>query len=551
MRRVGEAGSRGRDEQGAVVPLVAVMLTVIITVTALTVDIGRQRVARTDMQSVADMVALDLARELDGRSAAAISTSLQTAADQSLARNSSASGDGVSVSAELGTVSTTGVFSPVGGSTRPDAVRVTASTTVDFAFRPGTGSATRTAVGVSHPQACYKLGSWGARLSTSSNANVLFQALGAAGVGGSVSAVTYQSLAGAHVDLASLATALDLASPEALATTSVSLSTLLNAVAQVVGTNGSSSAQVSALDTVRAGLGSLGGRSLALGNLVSIATGAGSGLSAAVNLADLVTGAVLVANGSSAVSVPNLLAGVPGLASSSSSLTLVQAAKTACGFAGSTPNASNQVSLATTATLASNTSLLTSLVSSITGLVGMQVDPLSGNQVTLSLSTATATSSLTDVVCNRTTKSASVATSGGLLSGTLTVPVSVKVTTLTAPLGITVTGRITVALGSSAAASTVTITVPNQSYDTPYSNGGTQAQLPSTSTNTVISAGGLTTAQVNDVLNAVASTVVAPLVSSLNANVVGPLSDLAGLRTSGADVLLIDHPSCSTPALRG
>ena len=52
-------------------------------------------------------------------------------------------------------------------------------------------------------------------------------------------------------------------------------------------------------------------------------------------------------------------------------------------------------------------------------------------------------------------------------------------------------------------------------------------------------------------LNAVASTVVAPLVSSLNANVVGPLSDLAGLRTSGADVLLIDHPSCSTPALRG
>ena len=542
-----------RGEQGAVVPLVAVMLTVIVAVTALTVDIGRQRVARTDMQSVADMVALDLARELDGRSASAISPTLQAAADLSLARNTTASGDGITVTPQLGTVSSAGVFSAVSGSTRPDAVRVTAATSVDFAFQPGTGGASRSAVGVSHPQACYKLGSWGARLSTTTNANVLYRTLAAHGIGGSVSALTYQGLAGAHVDLTSLAAALGLASTEELASTSVSVATLLNAVAQVVGTNGSSSAQVGALDTFRAGLGSVAAQPVALGSLISIASGAGSGLSAAVNLADLVTGAVLVADGNSAVSVPTLLAGVPGIASSSSSLTLISAAKTACGFVGSTPNTSNQVALTTTATLSSGLSLLTSLVSSITGLVGMRVDPLSGNQVTLSLSSAQATSSLTDVSCNRSTKSASVATSGGLLSGTLTVPVSVTVTktSLPLPLVTTVSGTITVGLTSTAPASTVTVTVPNQHYDTPYSNGGTQAQLPTATTTTIISAGSLTGAQANDVLNAVASSVVAPLVSSLNAQVVGPLSDLAGLRTAGADVFLLDHPTCSTPALRG
>lgn len=551
MRRT--TGPRGGPpgEQGAVVPLVAVALTVLIAITALTVDIGRQRVARTDMQSVADMVALDLARELDGRTAAAISPTLQAAADRSLARNSAASGDGVTVTPQLGTVGTGGAFTAVSGTTVPDAVRVTAATSVGFVFEPGSGAASRSAVGVAHASACYKLGSWAARLSTTQNANVLYQALQAQGVGASVGAATYQSLAGAHVDLAALATALHLASPEALGSTSVSLSTLLTAVAQVVGTNGSSSAQVSALSTLRASLGSLASKPVALGSLVSVATGAGSGLAASVNLADLVTGAVLVANGSSAVSVPNLLAGVPGIASSSSSLTLVQAARAACGFAGSTPNSSNQVALTTTATLGSGQTVLTSLVSSVTGLLGIQVNPLSGNSVTLSLSSAQATSSLTAVSCNATTRSASVATSGGLLSGTLTVPVSVKVTTLTAPLGVTVTGRITVTLSSSASASTVTITVPSQTYDTPYSNGGSQVQLPSSTTTTVLTSGSLSTAQANDVLNAVASSVVAPLVSSLNSAVVGPLSDLAGLRTAGADVLLLDHPSCTTPALRG
>jgi hypothetical protein len=66
-----------------------------------------------------------------------------------------------------------------------------------------------------------------------------------------------------------------------------------------------------------------------------------------------------------------------------------------------------------------------------------------------------------------------------------------------------------------------------------------------------ITVGGLTLDQAKAVLDAVAGAVVAPMVTALNSSVIGPLSDLAGLRTAGADVLLLDHPTCTTPALRG
>jgi hypothetical protein len=539
------------DERGAVVPLVAILLTTLLGITALTVDIGIQRVARADMQALADMVALDLARELDGRAASAIEPGLQAAADRSLARNADTAGDAAEVEAELGTLDGA-TFVPVGGATVPDAVRVSATTSVDFSFRPGSGGAGRTALAAARAQGCYKLGSWGARLATASDANLVYRTLAAHGIGAAVTASTYQGLVGAHVDLADLAAALGLASPEALATSTVSLSTLLTAAATVIGSNGSSAGQVAALGVIRASVGSLGSRPVSLASLVSVATGAGSGLAATVDLGDLVVGSVLVADGNAAVSIPTLTSGVPNLASVSSSLTLVQAARTACGFAGSTPNASNQVSLTTSGTLSSGVSVLTSLVSGIAGLAGITVSPLSGHPVSLSVSTAAATSTLDAITCDESSRSVVVATSGGLLAATLTVPVSVKVTTVLNPLGTTVTGTITATLTANGTPGSVTITVPTQRYATPYSNGGSQVQLSTPAVDSPsITVGGLTLVQAKAVLDAVAGAVVTPMVTALNSSVVGPLSDVAGLRTAGADVLLLDHPTCSTPALRG
>ena len=535
------------------VPIVAVMLTVLIAMTALTVDIGLQRVARTDMQSVADMVALDLSRELDGRAASAISPTLQAAADRAVARNPDTMGDDVTVTPELGTLDSSGVFSTVSGSTVPTAVRVTAETTVAFHFTSGSGGASRSAVAVARARGCYKLGSWGARLTTTANANLLYRTLAAHGVGASVGATTYQGLVGAHVDATDLATALGLASPEALGTASVTLTELLDATAQVLGTNGASSAQVAALDTIKANVGSLGTEPVGLANLFTVSSGAGSGLAAAVDLADLVVGAILVADGNSAASL-DLSAGLPGVTTFPSSVSLIQAARTACGFVGSTPNYSNQVSVSSSTTLTANQAVATSLISGIANLLGVSVSSPTGSPTTLTVSTASATSTLDAISCGASSKSVTVNTTGGLLSAQLVVPVRVKVTTL---LGsVDVDGTIRATLTPSGTPGDVTITVPSQAYDTPYSNGGTQAQLPAVTVDTPT--GGVTSglvslslAQVTNVLNAVASSIVQPLATAVNSNVLGPLSDLAGLRTSGADVLLLDHPSCTTPALRG
>lgn len=548
-------GPRRRDDRGAVALLTAVAMALLVAVAAFGVDLGMQRVVRRDMQAVADTVAFDLARQVDGRTAATItaSPSWATAKTQTVERNAGSSlGSTPNIQVELGTVDSAFAFTPASGTTVPSAVRVTASASVDFSFTSGSGSAERSAVAVARAQACYKLGSWGARLSTASNANLVYQVLSAHGIGASVGAVTYQSLAGAHVDLAALSTALGLASPESLATTTVSLSALLDAAATVVGSNGSTGAQVSALNLVRANLGTLGTRTFSLANLASVASGAGSGLSAGANLADLVVGAVLLADGNSAVSVPNLTVGIAQLTSTSTSLNLIQTAKTACGFAGSTPSSSNQVSLALTAQLSNGLSVASSLISGVSDLAGVEVSSPANAPVTLTVSSAVATSSLDAVTCLSSTRSVAVGTSGGLLTATLTVPVSVKLNLLLGLLPITIRGDIVAKLTPSGVATTVNITVPTQAYDTPYSDGGSAVQLPTAAVDgATISLGGLTLTQATQVLDAVATTLVAPIVNGLNSSVLGPLSDLTGLRTAGADVLLLDHPSCTTPALRG
>ena len=532
---------RRHEERGAVVPIVAVMLTVLIAMTALTVDIGMQRVARTDMQSVADVVALDLSRELDGRAASAISPGLQAAADRAVARNPDTVGDGVTLVPELGTLSDAGLFSAVSGATVPDAVRVTASTSVAFHFTSGSGGVERSAVAVAHAQGCYKLGSWGARLSTAANANLLYSVLAAHGIGASVSASTYQGLAGAVVDAGDLATALGLASPEALGTASVTLSALLDAAAQVIGTNGASSGQIAALNAIRANLGTLGSKPVGLANLFSVASGAGSGLEAAVDLADLVVGGILVADGNSAASV-DLGSGLPGVGSLTSSVGLIQAARTACGFVGSTQNYSNQVAVTSSGSLTNS-----SISLGLPFIAGVTVG--SGTPMSLAVTTASATGTLDAITCGSSSRSATVSTSGGLLGATLTLPVQIKGTVLGMSHTLDLTYRATLAPTGTPGA--VTITVPSQTYDTPYSNGGSRAQLPTATLDPVGTVSWLSTSQLDDLLTAVTSTVVTPLVAALNANLLGPLSDLAGLRTSGADVLLLDHPSCTTPALRG
>ena len=98
---------RGHDERGVVAILIAIITCfTVIPLAAYAVDIGVQRVARRDAQAVADLVALDLARQLDGRTYGAIQPGLQALANKSAARNAGGAG-APTVVAVLGTVDRT------------------------------------------------------------------------------------------------------------------------------------------------------------------------------------------------------------------------------------------------------------------------------------------------------------------------------------------------------------------------------------------------------------------------------------------------------------
>ena len=93
LRRRVERRTGRRGERGAIIPMVAMLLVVLIPSTALAVDLGMQRVVRRDMQAMADVVALDLVRLVDGRTAAQIRSgynglsTLDAALVKSVARN--------------------------------------------------------------------------------------------------------------------------------------------------------------------------------------------------------------------------------------------------------------------------------------------------------------------------------------------------------------------------------------------------------------------------------------------------------------------------------
>src|SRR4029079_17861614 len=78
---------RVRDERGAVIPFLALCISMIILVGAFTVDLGRAMLLRRDLQRVADIAALDSSKFLTAASATSQLTSVRNAAVRSATRN--------------------------------------------------------------------------------------------------------------------------------------------------------------------------------------------------------------------------------------------------------------------------------------------------------------------------------------------------------------------------------------------------------------------------------------------------------------------------------
>ena len=237
-----------RDERGAVLVLTGFALVALLAFTSLALDLGYQRVVRRDMQALADVVALDLVRMVDGRTVTQIEADplWLRGRNDSVARNADTQGDPPTVTPVLGSVDpATRAFTPMTGSQVPNAVKVTAAANLDFKFRPGSGKAARSAIaGGDDATLDYQLGSFLAGLSTFQNGllqRLLSQAFCPDGTGSAavncraaLDVLSYAGLVNTRLTLGALATQMGLGSADQLLASNVSVRELLQASAALL-----------------------------------------------------------------------------------------------------------------------------------------------------------------------------------------------------------------------------------------------------------------------------------------------------------------------------
>lgn len=587
---------RRRDERGGVLALVAVMASVLLVMAAFAVDLGMQRVARRDMQAVADIVALDLARLLDGRTAAQVLAGdatrepLAAAVADSVGRNDDlALGDPPMVTATLvsltaaGTpvVDASGAPVPVTGAAEPDGVLVQASTRVDFGFAPGSGGASRTALGVARKVACYTVGSYAARVRSADSAlvaSLLAPLNGLVRPQANLDALSYQGLANATVTLEELAADLTAGSVDELLTADLTATRLLDATVRILQRRTPvNSVAVAALGQVLKGQALLT-TPVVLTRVLGIAPTDTAAAQVGLNVLDLVVGTLLVADGTHFVQLGNgnLSAGIGNLSPiGEARLSLVERPRLECGTFG------DAASFAETSQLRGDVGLKLQLpsINGITGATGVVQTPEATVRLQVDLGNATGTLAA-EPVCRSGTAAApdelAVAVRSGLatlrLSTVLRFEAKLKVQ-LGAVLGLT-TVDVRFGVGAVAdlpmpdATSTATLRVPPND-STPVTTGTTTPlgsfQVATVATDLEASVLGL---EVTDAVTlGLVEAALAPVIAQLavNTSVIGPLNALAqsvngivtplrallGLNVSGADVLAVGRPVCGAPALVG
>ncbi len=510
--------SRGRNERGAVMVLAAPALTLCIVACALGVDIGRIAVDKRNDQAVADMASLDAARAvgfiLGTTDAAGYTAAAHSAAAASAARNGFVVGvDGHTITAAVGALdATTNVFTAGAG---VSAVQVTTTSHIENAFLPGAHDLTARAVAhVGSPVAAFSVGSTLASLDTSkSRLDPMLQSM--LGISSSLSAVSYDGMAGANVELGLLQQELldlgyDVGTVDSLLTTEIALADLYTATAFALTTQGEHSVAGEVDDIPIAAIDS--DLQVTLDELLRISSPSDSSvLDAGINVYQLVTGAAQVVNGTNFVSIPLAGVSLPGLAGVALAAHVIEPPQTAIGPVGTS---------ASTAQIALQVSVDVAL-----GFL------LPVARVQLTYTTAHAAATLTSVVCGSSptigidAKAGAVSVAGPATTtlGTMQVSASIAETATTAltfshptEFGPTVTKHVGVA-GSGLNVGAVTVT----------GSGATAALAP--------------------ILEALLPTTLNTLNNALNP-VIRPLLAALGLDVSSADVAALgifpDPSSC-------
>lgn len=590
--------------------LVALTMSVLVLMAAFAVDLGMQRVARRDMQALSDVVATDLSRELKSQSTSTILTgsAFPAALVASVGRNDDhVLGDRPVVLVEVGSLVGTS-FTPsgsisytagaaattpavVGSAVTPNAVRVTASNGVDFAFTTGRGDVARSALSTTQSYVCFRVGSYAIsvdpNLATDPESKLLNSLLADAL---DVTAIGYHGLADARVSLGGLAAALNVGSPDQLmAVKSLSIRRLLSLSADVLAQEmPGATADVTLLRSLAAKSSTVLDTKLDLDKIFNLTTGSTSALATTINVLDLVAGAAFVANGDTALK-SGVVWNEPALSHGEIELRIIESPRPACGPVGSKVSTA-QVKLNTVIELAPGQKVAGLTVVSATNRVPLMlgVDIAKADAELTRIKCGAGTSSDTEEVDVRVSRNSAVmgldapirlqgtvSTDGlvkdlgslltrlglGSLLGLLNPPkfelkmdltvqagagTSTGATTSTAPFvhPPTAYGEVIPVLPR------VEMSLPTASIDATDVSGSVRLLVDGTDKGAVA----MTELNLTSLTNAITSEIVVksinPLIGNIN-SVLAPVTSMLGMTATGADVIVQSAPSCDVPKLVG
>lgn len=385
-----------RDERGATAVLVAVLMSGVLLVSAaFAVDLGQQRVVRRDVQAVADVVALDMARELDGRKANLYNESaMDDVLKASLARNRTALGGEITqsdVTWEFLSAGVGGAWVTVAKSSTtgvPTAIRVRAKSDTSLVFGGVTGAergaATRVAIASSSESSvCFSVGTNLLDLNTANNflvqmlngllgIDLLDVSTSVVGPGGIV------ALEKAQIPLLDLSAALGVGTVDGLVTSTepITIGSLLSASADVLRKDPANLVNLNAaaiLDAL-ALKATLATPTVVLSDILDLGPDPSSALHAKLGVLDLLNAVVYVA-GKDAQGDPHAVgASLPlnlgALGTLDTQVTIIELPKITCGNPnrpGPTPvtASSAQIRLTTTLNLPAGSGLLTDLMTGL------------------------------------------------------------------------------------------------------------------------------------------------------------------------------------------
>lgn len=564
----------GRD-RGATLPIVALALPVLILMTAFAVDLGRQRSSRRTMQARADIVALDMVRLADGRSEYDVVngapadpiyeglggytpylTASATRNDVPASQLEVVWGTWTEASGFVSCGTPPGA-PPASASTTctPDSVEVTARETTDYFFQPGSGDVTRKAVATfGEPQAGFSMGSFGASLDAA-NAGLLNTILTPLlGSPAGLSALSYQGLAGADVGVGDLGAELGLLTADEVLNTEVPYADAMLAAAEVLERNGDVAnaqvlrgifdpdppynavltPQIQNMDPVR------------IGDLVSAEQGTDSALESNLNVLDLLATQAFLSQCTdptdvstcSGLNIPSLGANL-GIVNLGSSVKVIQGKVQHFGPVG-TGTETNQTEINLGARI--TTSLpCTNFVGCILAGLGNALSVTVEVRPQIKLAEAIGTIDRIDC-SDRDAMELDVGTQTGLYN--INQVITLRFNGILGGL----LGTATLRQGSNAADTfdTASFTVaPDVFGVTTFQTGsgdiglrGLTALPAQPGDNQALL--GTISSLTGQTLNQILTTTVNPLLTSLDTDIVGPLTDLLGVNVVGSDVVPLD-----------